>query len=92
LLDYLQEIEMHQGRKRKIRWGARTLDLDILLYGNEVINTMRLVIPHPEMHRRAFVLHPLFEIAPEVIIPGQGPLKNLIHNINTDDMEKITHK
>ena len=92
LLDYLQEIEMQQGRKRKIRWGARTLDLDILLYGNEVINTMRLVIPHPEMHRRAFVLHPLFEIAPEVIIPGQGPLKNLIHNINTDDMEKITHK
>lgn len=91
LLDYLQDIEVQQGRKRNIHWGARTLDLDILLFGSEVINTTRLVIPHPEMHRRAFVLQPLYEIAPDLVIPGQGPLKNLVRYINTDGMQKISH-
>ena len=91
LLDYLQDIEMQQGRKRNIHWGARTLDLDILLFGSEVINSTRLVIPHPEMYKRAFVLQPLYEIAPDLVIPGQGPLKNLVRDINTDGMQKISH-
>lgn len=91
LLDYLQDIEVQQGRKRNIHWGARTLDLDILLFGSEVINSTRLVIPHPEMHKRAFVLQPLYEIAPDLVIPGQGPLKNLVRYINTDGMQKISH-
>ena len=91
LLDYLQDIEVQQGRKRNIHWGARTLDLDILLFGSEIINSTRLVIPHPEMHKRAFVLKPLYEIAPDLVIPGQGPLKNLVRYINTDGMQKISH-
>lgn len=91
LLDHMQGIETQQGRKRHIRWGARTLDLDILLFGDDIINTTRLVIPHPELHKRAFVIHPLYEIAPELEIPGQGPLKDLFQNIDTNDMEKISH-
>ena len=91
LLDYLQDIETRQGRKRNIHWGARTLDLDILLFGNEIINSARLVIPHPEMHRRAFVVQPLYEIEPDLVIPGQGPLKDLIQHISTDEMQRISH-
>jgi 2-amino-4-hydroxy-6-hydroxymethyldihydropteridine diphosphokinase len=90
LLDYLQEIETRQGRTRDIRWGARTLDLDILLFGDEIINTKRLVIPHREMHKRGFVIQPLYEIAPDLEIPGQGLLKDLIRYINTSDMYKIS--
>lgn len=91
LLDYLQDIEMQQGRKRDIHWGARTLDLDILLFGSDVINSARLVIPHPEMHKRAFVLQPLYEIAPDLVIPEQGPLKDLIQYIDTGTMQKVSH-
>jgi len=64
LLEYLQEIEVKLGRERKERWGPRTIDLDILLYGDIQIEEADLKIPHPEMHRRAFVLIPLVEIAP----------------------------
>ena len=90
LLDHLQNIELQQGRTRNIRWGARTLDLDILLFGSEIIKSARLVIPHPEMHKRAFVLQPLYEIAPDLVIPGQGPLKKLVQNINPDDLQKLS--
>ena len=71
LLDALQAIELAQGRVRNgERWQARPLDLDILLYGNQTIDTPRLKIPHPEMTRRDFVLIPLLEIAPDIEIPG----------------------
>ena len=70
LLDFCQHIEKHLGRKREIRFGPRTIDLDILLYNNENSKTERLIIPHPRMHERAFVLIPLNTIAPEVIIPS----------------------
>ncbi|TYR78227.1 2-amino-4-hydroxy-6-hydroxymethyldihydropteridine diphosphokinase [Priestia megaterium] len=69
LLDYLQEVERKQGRKREIVWGPRTLDLDILLYNEENIKSERLVIPHPHMTERAFVMVPLCEIADDLIIP-----------------------
>ena len=69
LLDVLQEIEVLHQRKRTIRWGPRTLDIDILLYGNAIINNTRLQIPHKLMTERGFVLLPLMEIAPELIIP-----------------------
>ena len=59
LLDYLQVIENEHGRQREQKWGARTLDLDILLFGEEVIHDDRLVVPHVEMHKRGFVLFPL---------------------------------
>ncbi|MDO5134497.1 MAG: 2-amino-4-hydroxy-6-hydroxymethyldihydropteridine diphosphokinase [Eubacteriales bacterium] len=69
LLDRLHEIENEAGRKRLIRWGPRTLDLDILLYDDQVYDSQKLQIPHPEMHLRDFVLKPLAEIAPHVRHP-----------------------
>ena len=65
LLDALQAIEADQGRERKERWGPRTLDLDILLYADQVIDEPRLKVPHYHMHARPFVLYPLAELAPE---------------------------
>jgi len=68
LLDCTQAIEQNQGRVRKLeRWGPRTLDLDMLLYGDRVINTERLTVPHYDMKNREFMLYPLAEIAPELV-------------------------
>jgi len=78
LLDGLQEIERRHGRVRGQRWGPRTLDLDLLLYGEQRIASARLQVPHPEMHRRSFVLIPLHDIAPQVVVPGQGVLADLL--------------
>lgn len=70
LLNHTQRIELQQGRVRKAeRWGPRTLDLDIMLFGNDVINTDRLTVPHYDMKNRGFMLWPLFEIAPELTFP-----------------------
>ena len=74
LLDTLQGVENEQGRVRtNERWTARTLDLDLLLYGDQQIDHERLTVPHPGMTVRSFVLVPLLEIAPDVEIPGKGP-------------------
>jgi 2-amino-4-hydroxy-6-hydroxymethyldihydropteridine diphosphokinase len=78
LLDALQAIEASQGRRRGERWGPRTLDLDILLYGDRVIDHSRLRVPHPGIAERAFVLVPLHDIAPGLRIPGYGPLAQLV--------------
>ena len=64
LLDYLQQIENEHGRERKEHWGARTLDLDILIFGQQSIHNTRLIIPHPRIEERAFVLVPLIELEP----------------------------
>lgn len=64
LLDVCQSIETELNRKREIRWGPRTIDLDILLYNQDEVNSARLIIPHPRMHERAFVLVPLLELDP----------------------------
>ncbi len=69
LLDILQEIENKMGRKRKIKWGPRIIDLDILFYGNKIIKTKRLTIPHKEIVNRKFVLRSLYEISPSFIHP-----------------------
>lgn len=66
LLTYCKKIENKQGRIRKKRWGPRTLDIDIILYGNRNINSKKLTIPHPFMHSRDFVLRPLLEINPMI--------------------------
>lgn len=73
LLDALMEIERAHGRDRdrEQRWGARTLDLDLLIYGDEIIDEPGLSVPHPRMHERSFVLIPLCEIAPDLEIPGR---------------------
>ena len=72
LLSVCHEIEKKGKRERKIHWGPRTIDLDILLYGDCVMHTETLTIPHSEMHKRQFVLEPLFEIAPYVKHPVLG--------------------
>ena len=89
LLNFCQEIEDNQHRVREIKWGSRTIDLDILLYGDQILATKRLTIPHPEMIKRAFVLLPLFEIEPELKLPLLGPLKGLLERIETSDVEKL---
>jgi 2-amino-4-hydroxy-6-hydroxymethyldihydropteridine diphosphokinase len=72
LLDCLQGIERAAGRERSYRNAPRVLDLDLLLYGDQVIAVPGLVVPHPRMHERAFVLAPLVEIAPDTVVPGHG--------------------
>jgi len=89
LLDALQGIEQDQGRVRERHWGARTLDLDILLYGDEVITDKRLTVPHAGLHEREFVIYPLYELAPELVIPGLGPLENLFRQCDANGMERL---
>jgi len=78
LLDALQAIENQQGRIKLQHWGARTIDLDILLYGDEVINTERLTVPHIGLCERDFVYLPLLKINPDVMIPQLGRLKKMV--------------
>ena len=79
LLDALQTIELEQGRTRKAeRWGPRTLDLDILLFGERQLDEPRLTVPHYHMHARAFVLYPLAEIAPDLQLPDGRALTELL--------------
>lgn len=89
LLDTLQAIEQAHGRVRAQHWGPRTLDLDLLLYGNQQINDARLVVPHPEMHKRAFVLVPLSEISPTALLPGVGRVAALLRQVETSELSRI---
>ncbi|MEC7595960.1 MAG: 2-amino-4-hydroxy-6-hydroxymethyldihydropteridine diphosphokinase [Pseudomonadota bacterium] len=89
LLDVCQQIEDNQKRVRKVKWGSRTIDLDILLYDQQVISSDRLFIPHPEMIDRAFVMVPLYEIDKEINVPLLGPVKKLIDRVNKLDVKKI---
>ncbi len=90
LLNHMQAIEDQQGRVRgSERWGPRTLDLDLLMYGDERINDKHLTVPHQEMHKRNFVLYPLHEISPGIAIPGHGPVEKLIEHMDSSDLEKI---
>ena len=89
LLDLCQEIEQSQQRVREVKWGSRTIDLDILLYGEQVISNKRLSIPHPEVIHRAFVLVPLFEIEPKIKVPLLGPIVSLLDRINKLDVKKL---
>lgn len=78
LLRALLAIEARHGRVRSIPNAPRTLDLDLLLYGDSRMSSPELTLPHPRMHQRAFVLLPLVEIAPDAIIPGHGPAQNCL--------------
>ncbi len=90
LLDALQAIEQMHQRVRKIHWGPRTLDLDLLLYGDQVISTPRLTVPHAYMTERNFVLWPLAELAPELILPDGRPLNTLLQHCPMGTLEKIS--
>jgi 2-amino-4-hydroxy-6-hydroxymethyldihydropteridine diphosphokinase len=90
LLDFCQKIETELGRKRTFRFGPRTIDLDILLYNNENINVERLMVPHPRMHERAFVLIPLHEIAPHYMIPDrEKSVEKLINELARADIKGV---
>lgn len=80
LLHALQAIEQRQSRVRLERWGPRTLDLDILLYGDRHIDTPTLTIPHREMAQRSFVLRPLADLAPDLVLPDGRSLRHLLAN------------
>ncbi|OEF24623.1 2-amino-4-hydroxy-6-hydroxymethyldihydropteridine diphosphokinase [Vibrio rumoiensis] len=87
LLDCTQAIEQNQGRERKEeRWGPRSLDLDILLYGNEIIDNERLTVPHYGMKVREFVLYPLHEIAPQLQLPDGTELATLLHHVDRNGL------
>jgi 2-amino-4-hydroxy-6-hydroxymethyldihydropteridine diphosphokinase len=89
LLDELLAIERRHGRERSFANAPRTLDLDLLLYGEQSIATRRLTIPHPRMHERAFVLAPLAEIAPGSSIPGRGRVEDLLAACQDQRIERI---
>lgn len=90
LLQELFKIEQELGRIRNIRWGPRTIDLDLLLYGEETIDSAELQVPHPRMAERAFVLVPLWELCPDKILP-QGSLKDLAARyFPGSDIRKLT--
>lgn len=85
LLDHTQRIELQQGRVRKAeRWGPRTLDLDIMLFGDRVINSERLTVPHYDMKNRGFMLWPLAEIAPQLTFPDGESLTALLQRLNAE--------
>ncbi|MDD1612715.1 MAG: 2-amino-4-hydroxy-6-hydroxymethyldihydropteridine diphosphokinase [Methylococcaceae bacterium] len=90
LLQSLQRIENKHGRVRSgERWTARTLDLDLLLYGEQCIVTPELTVPHPGLGVRAFVLYPLFEIAPDLIVPGMGLISDLVAKCPLDGLKRV---
>jgi 2-amino-4-hydroxy-6-hydroxymethyldihydropteridine diphosphokinase len=78
LLDLLLDIERSLGRVRVERWGPRTVDLDLLVYGSETVDEPGLRVPHPRLHERRFALEPLAELAPELVVPGRGPVSELL--------------
>lgn len=90
LLKQLHQIEAGQGRVRSgPRWGARTLDLDILIYDDRIIDTPELQIPHPGLAQRNFVLYPLLELAPDLQVPGLGSVSELIAGCELGDLVKL---
>ena len=91
LLTELFRIEHKHGRRREVgsKWGPRTLDLDLLLYGDLISREPALTLPHPGIAERVFVLAPLLEIEPEIAVPGQGPAKRLLTELGDVTIEKL---
>jgi 2-amino-4-hydroxy-6-hydroxymethyldihydropteridine diphosphokinase len=81
LLAHLHEIEAEHGRVRAERWGDRTLDIDLIVWG-DLIEDGNLVVPHPRAHERDFVLEPWFEIEPDAVLPGHGPIRDLVREVH----------
>ena len=90
LLDLTQAIELEHGRVRKEeRWGPRTLDIDILLFGNDVIDTPRLTVPHYGLTEREFVVYPLLEIAPTLVLPNNQSLADITKTLPLNDLQQL---
>ncbi|MGH9719396.1 MAG: 2-amino-4-hydroxy-6-hydroxymethyldihydropteridine diphosphokinase [Bryobacteraceae bacterium] len=90
LLSRLQKVELELGRKRLASQGPRSIDIDILLYGGFVIRSARLVVPHPRMHERRFVLEPLAELAPELRHPGlRSTIRELLSKVLNQSSRKL---
>jgi 2-amino-4-hydroxy-6-hydroxymethyldihydropteridine diphosphokinase len=90
LLHELLEIERGFGRARDdTRWGPRVLDMDILVYGDRVVDQAGLHVPHPRLHERAFVLAPLAEIAPGLVVPGRGRVEDLLSGVAAQRIAKL---
>ena len=82
LLDALLAGEREHGRERRERWGPRTIDLDLLLYGDESLDEPGLTVPHPRLHVRAFALEPLADLDPGLVVPGRGPVETLLAKLD----------
>ncbi len=89
LLYVCQDIETKQHRIREKKWGARTIDLDIIIYGVQVVASKQLIIPHPEMMNRAFVLIPLAELEDDLKVPVLGPIQDLIEELGEFQLTKL---
>ena len=89
LLAQLQAIEKRAGRLRETRWGPRVLDLDLLTYGRECISRPGLKVPHPGIGERNFVLLPLLSVAPDLEIPGLGPVRQLAAGIDREGVVRL---
>jgi 2-amino-4-hydroxy-6-hydroxymethyldihydropteridine diphosphokinase len=89
LLAQLQAIEYRHGRERPFRNAPRTLDLDLLLFGDAVIATENLTVPHPRLHQRAFVLRPLADLAPDLHVPGLGPVAGLLAAVADQRIDRL---
>jgi len=90
LLLHLQKIEKAHHRQRTRHWGERTLDIDILLFGNEVIKTETLTIPHPGLEDREFVVYPLYEIAPDLVLPSKKSLADIYSKFPTGSFHIVS--
>lgn len=84
LLDVAQGVEEMFGRTREVRWGPRTLDVDLLAFDDLVLASERLDLPHPRAHERGFVLVPWFDVDPEGVIPGRGCIAELLRNVDRE--------
>jgi 2-amino-4-hydroxy-6-hydroxymethyldihydropteridine diphosphokinase len=90
LLDWVKQIERAAGRRPGPRWGPRPLDIDILLYGDAVVDLPDLQIPHPRLVERAFVLCPLADLAPDVLVPGSGQtVRELLAGLDVSGVRKL---
>jgi 2-amino-4-hydroxy-6-hydroxymethyldihydropteridine diphosphokinase len=93
LLRELLQIETAQGRERGQRWAARSLDLDLLLYGDRIVAAPGLIVPHPALAERTFVLRPLVDLAPDLVVPSLGPaadlLADLLATVDTAPLEQV---
>ena len=83
LLDALLDVERELGRERTVRWGPRTVDLDLLVHGELELDEDGLTVPHPRLHERRFALEPLAELAPGLVVPGRGPVLALLAELDS---------